>query len=94
MHCEVQLFASSTDRRLRFTVETLETEYDHDIVEVGTGSIPGVEATLLMRQSGNGEVPPFEIDESNAWLVFDSDAWQTDQGYTIIVEDVPARSKW
>ena len=93
MHCEVILSASSPDRRLKFTVQTLETECDHDILEIGTGRNPQDPNTVLMRQSGSGEVAPFEIDTSDAWLMFDSDSWQTDQGYTVVVEDVSAKSK-
>ena len=90
MHCEILLYAATPDRRLRFTVEDLETEYDHDIVEIGTGSNPQDASTLLMRQSGNGEVAPFRVETSNAWLTFDTDSWLTDRGYSIVVEEVAA----
>ncbi|XP_071797180.1 uncharacterized protein [Asterias amurensis] len=102
LNCLYNIIASSTDRRVSFTIDDLETEcehmvapkghrppYEQDIVQIGHGNNPADAASIVMRESGTGLIAPFFIDDANAWLKFTSDHWQTGKGFSITVKDVP-----
>ncbi|XP_022095362.1 uncharacterized protein LOC110981781 [Acanthaster planci] len=88
--CLFNLLASGPDRRLNFVVEELATECERDLVQLGQGTDPTDPTSVVMRESGTGLMAPFVIDSQAAWLMFTSDFWQTDKGFSILVEDIPS----
>ena len=89
LNCLYNIVASSSDRRVSFVIDDLETECDRDIFQIGHGTNTADPSSVVMRESGHGLIAPFFVDSSNAWMMFKSDYWQTGKGFSITVRDVP-----
>ncbi|XP_038064211.1 fibrillin-1-like isoform X3 [Patiria miniata] len=90
--CIFNFLASGTNRRLSFVMEELATECDRDLVQVGQGTDPTDPTSVIMRDSGTSLMAPFHVDSQDAWLMFTSDFWQTEKGFSVVVQDVPLDS--
>nr|XP_006814131.1 PREDICTED: neurogenic locus Notch protein-like [Saccoglossus kowalevskii] len=88
LHC-IWRVTNRDGRQLKVTPVEMNTECGYDMVNLGHGSDPDDDETLLLHDSGSTTLPIFVVEDNEMWLTFDSNQFSSDRGFSFVIDDVP-----
>lgn len=88
-HCRYYFQSAIPGLPLVLEFNEVNTECDNDVLQVGSGDNIDDRLSVIASISGQELVAPIVVPGGQAWVTFDSDLWEVDRGFRLLVHDTP-----